>query len=133
VGIDGTFNNTAARFPRAGGDDFNATDHRLARRHNAREGRSARRAGHSRVAAASGNERTRGFGITNISIDNDRYWQGKSIDNCPSSDGYRPNSHATNIAIANASPGFGRKLSHTTASVFSTKLVAYHIAGDSYH
>jgi hypothetical protein len=74
VAVDGTFDNAAASFPRAGGDDFTATDHRLARQHNARERRSAERAGHSRVASAAGNERPRTIGITNISIDNDRRW-----------------------------------------------------------
>jgi hypothetical protein len=129
VATDGSFDNTATRFSRARGDDFNATDHRLARRYNACKRRSAHRAGHSRVASASGNERTRAVGITNVSIDNDRYRESKSIDSCSSRDSYGANTYATNIA--NASPGFGRKLYDTTASVFSTKLVAYDIASDT--
>jgi len=121
-----SFDTTTTRFPRAGCDDFNATD-RFARRHSACEGRFAQRAGHSRVASAAGNERTRAVGSTNFSIDNNRCRQRQSIDGCPSSDRYGAN----NIAIANASAGSGRKLYDTTASIFSTKLVAYDIAGDS--
>jgi hypothetical protein len=131
VAIDGTFNNTAARFPRAGDNGFNAIDHRLACPHNTGERQFAHRAGHSRVASPSGNERTRIVSITNVSIDNDRNWQGKSIGSCSSSDCYGANTHAANIAIANAHPGFGRKLYHTAASVFSTKRVTSDIAGDS--
>jgi hypothetical protein len=132
VAIDGSFDNTSARFPRARGDDFNATDHRLAcRRHNARERRSAQRAGHSRVASAAGNERAGAVGSTHISIDNDRCRQRQSIDGCSSSDCCGANTDATNIAIANASAGSGCKLCDTIASVFNTKLVAYDIAGDS--
>ena len=123
MAIVDSFDNTTARFPRAGDDDYNATD-RLARRHSACERRSAQRAGHSRVASAAGNERTRAVGSTHISIDNDRCRQRQSIDGCSSSDRYGAN----NIAIANASAGSGRKLYDTTASIFSTKLVAYDIA-----
>jgi hypothetical protein len=56
VAIVSSFDNTTARFPCAGGDDYNATDHRLDRRHTPRERWSAQRAGHSRVASAAGNE-----------------------------------------------------------------------------